>query len=219
MIIGRIGRASRSMLDVGSGDGRRAARIAVAAGIPRIVLLEPSSAMAGPLRPAAELWPIRAQDLQPASISERFDVITCLWNVLGHIRTRSERKRALTAIAHLLSSEGFFFMDVNHRYNARAYGTLATAARWIHDRVLPSETNGDAVARWNSGAEIVSTYGHVFTHREVMEIAHLAGLKLVDRLIVDYTTGEVKRSAISGNLLYIFRRNSRIDSSSAPHTS
>jgi SAM-dependent methyltransferase len=219
LILARIPHGSRSLLDIGAGDGVRARRIASAAGIPRLVLLEPSAAMAALAGGPAELWPIRAEALKPEAITERFDVVTCLWNVLGHIRPGSERQRTLTGIAQLLTPHGLFFLDVNHRYNARSHGVVATAARWIHDRLLPSDTNGDARAKWSSGSEIVSTFGHVFTDREVVRLAHAARLKPLERFVVDYDTGQRRRFAFSGNLLYVFRRSSRIDSSSAPHTS
>lgn len=219
LIRARIPSGSASLVDIGGGNGERAFRIAEIAGIQRVVLLEPSSGMVKQTRGAVEVWSIRAEDLQPERTTERFDVITCLWNVLGHIRTRSERERSLTAIAGLLSPRGLFFLDVNHRYNTRSYGLISTGARWVHDQLIPRDTNGDAVARWNSGSSAISTYGHVFTDREVRRMATAARLETVERLVVDYDTGQLRRVSFSGNLLYVFRRSSPMDSSSAPQTS
>src|SRR5262245_58192390 len=52
---------SRSLLDVGAGDGSRARRIADRAHIGRVVLLEPSCGMARHVSPSCEVWNIRAQ--------------------------------------------------------------------------------------------------------------------------------------------------------------
>lgn len=229
-IISRIPNGSRSLLDVGAGDGTRALQIASQSGTKRVVLVEPSRQMAGRSGGLAEVWPIRAEDLAvdaPAEnhpawgprTAERFDLITCLWNVLGHVPTPKKRLRALTAIAQLLPPEGRLFLDVNHRYNAQSYGIFCTGARWVHDSFVRKQSNGDITARWDSGDDTISTYGHVFTHSEIMRLADGAGLELEERLVIDYDDGRVRRFAFQGNLLYIFCRSSRIASASAPQTS
>ena len=245
-IVSRITPGSQSLLDVGAGDGGRALRIASQRGIDRVVLVEPSREMAGKAAEHAEVWPVRAEDLarrwpenveqkhracgpgtgegarphtnRPHMIAE-FDVILCLWNVLGHIPTVEKRLLALSAITRMLAPQGRFFLDVNHRYNLRSYGVLPTTARWIYDLFSPGKNNGDVLAKWNTGEASISTFGHVFTHREVMRMAGDTGLELEARVVIDYESGRVRRFAFQGNLLYIFRRNSRIDSASAPQTS
>jgi 2-polyprenyl-3-methyl-5-hydroxy-6-metoxy-1,4-benzoquinol methylase len=226
-IVSRIPAASQSLLDVGAGDGTRSLRIASKWGIERVVLVEPSHGMAGEAAKHAEIWPVRAEDLDPGTdqnvsppaISERFDVVLCLWNVLGHVPTPEKRLRTLRAIAHLLAPQGKLYLDVNHRYNLRSYGIAPTSARWIRDLVSPSENNGDVLAKWKAGEASISTYGHVFTHREITRLADAAGLEMEERVIVDYESGRTRRFAVQGNLLYIFRRHPRIESSSAPQTS
>jgi 2-polyprenyl-3-methyl-5-hydroxy-6-metoxy-1,4-benzoquinol methylase len=219
VVISRITRGSQSLLDVGAGDGSRALRLTAESGIKRVVLIEPSTEMVGSSADHAEAWPIRAEDLNAESISERFDIITCLWNVLGHIPTAERRQRALSAISGLLSRKGKFFLDVNHRYHLRSYGVLPTSTRWIHDLFHRNERNGDVITKWSVGDTSISTYGHVFTHREIMRLAHATGLELEERIVIDYQDGRLRRWSIQGNLLYIFRHSSRMDSSSAPQTS
>jgi 2-polyprenyl-3-methyl-5-hydroxy-6-metoxy-1,4-benzoquinol methylase len=219
LILSRIRGGAGSLLDVGAGDGSRAMRIAAAAGIKRLVLVEPSLGMRHDGPSTAELWRVRAEDLNPDTISERFDVVTCLWNSLGHVIGHKCRQRALSNIAQLLTPNGKMFLDVNHRYNARSYGLTATCARRLKDALTRDLKNGDVTASWRVAESRVSTYGHVFTHGEVMRLAHSAGLQLESRLVVDYENGSLRRLPWLGNLLYIFRRNSRMDSSSAPATS
>jgi 2-polyprenyl-3-methyl-5-hydroxy-6-metoxy-1,4-benzoquinol methylase len=226
-IVSRIPTGSQSLLDVGAGDGTRALRIASRWRIERVVLVEPSRGMAGEAAKHAEIWPVRAEDLDPGTddsisphaTSERFDVILCLWNVFGHVPTPEKRLRALRAIAHLLSPQGKLFLELNHRYNLRSHGIAPTSARWIRDLVSPGENNGDVLAKWKAGEARISTYGHVFTHREIMLIANAAALEMEERVIVDYESGRTRRFAVQGNLLYIFRHRSRIDSPSVPQTS
>lgn len=210
---------ARSLLDLGAGDGKRGARIAAAAGIKEVVLLEPSAAMAGTPATSTELWRMRAEDLRPEQITQRFDAVTCLWNVLGHI-SASERARVLRAAARLLTPAGRIFVDVNHRYDARSYGWIASSARWLQDAVTRDACTGDVTAVWNLGdGRSISAYGHVFTHREILGLVQSAGLEIDERLVVDYENGSLHDLPWLGNLFYIFRRTSRIDSSSAPATS
>lgn len=209
-ILQRIPAGCGSLLDVGSGDGVRALRIAAEARIKRVVLLEPSAAIVSPLKHHPEIWQCRAENLDPNQIRERFDVVTCLWNVLGHIPP-SARAAALMNIARLLAPEGTFFIDLNHRYNARAYGLLRTGLRWFCDRYAQSVSISDVRATWKLPDATISTYGHVFTHREMLDLSHTAGLELTERIIVDYSNGRARRWAFSGNLLYVFRRSSRSD--------
>jgi len=257
-VASRIPQGSRSLLDLGAGDGSRALRTAAQLGIERVVLVEPSEEMAKQGVGSGEIWPIRAEDLaqeslnvgttapgcpleqsstnagqyagnrsprlplevggSPRSKVEKFDIITCLWNVLGHV-SADKRVAVLSSVASLLAQNGKFFLDVNHRYNVRSYGILATSARWLHDLFSRRESNGEVCAKWNLNGSTISTRGHVFTPDEIMHLARAAGLELQERVVIDYGNGSVRRFGFQGNLLYIFRRSSRTDSSSAPHTS
>ena len=218
-IVSRIPPGSKSLLDIGAGDGSRALRIACTAGISRVVLLEPSSQMSVSVPAGTELWSTRVEDVEIAGIAERFDVIACLWNVLGHIESPGKRGRALSTAAQLLSPGGLLFVDVIHRYNVRSYGVVMTAARWLRDRFAPSDANGDVVANWQTTAGEISTYGHVFTDREMRRLAKSMGLECVERVVIDYRTGKIRGMSCLGNLLYVFRRSSRSDSPNAAATS
>jgi len=204
-ILERVPANSKSLLDIGAGDGNRAFRIASQAGIRRIVLVEPSEKMIGQTPNGAEIWRTRAEELGGRPSDEKFDVITCLWNVLGHVRGMAHRSRALGAAQNLLSDEGKLFLDVTHRYNVGSYGLVPTAVRFLYDSFAPSHANGDVVASWDIGESCISTYGHVFTHREIMHLALASGLKLGERVVIDYQDGQVRASAFQGNLLYVFR--------------
>jgi hypothetical protein len=50
-------------------------------------------------------------------------------------------------------------------------------------------------------------------------MAHEAELEIEERIVVDYDSGKIRHFAFTGNLLYVLRRRSSIDSDSAPHTS
>jgi 2-polyprenyl-3-methyl-5-hydroxy-6-metoxy-1,4-benzoquinol methylase len=161
--------------------------------------------------PGLETWPLRLEELDPGHplARQRFDVITCLWNVLGHVEHAADRARGLARLGALLSSRGLLLIDVNHRYNTRAYGLLRTAARVVWDILRPSETNGDVVVDWALGEARCTTHGHVFTHPEMKALAQAARLTIKERLAIDYSTGRPVPSAWKGHLLYVLESQAR----------
>jgi SAM-dependent methyltransferase len=226
LTVARIPAGSRTMLDVGAGDGKRALAIADKCGLDQVVLLEPSAEMIKQgVGGKARVWAFRAEDLGRddlgcAEPNRQFDVITCLWNVLGHIRPADQRVHILCQLERLLSPHGLLFLDVNHRYNARSYGLLRTAGRFLYDQLLPAASNGDVTVSWNLENLCCRTFGHVFTDRETRGLAREAGFAIGERVAVDYDNGEVKHWSWEGNLFYVLRRRSSArDALSASQTS
>lgn len=201
-----IPHGANSLLDVGAGDARRARKIAAAAAIERIVLLEPGAGMRRLSTSQSGYVDLRAEQL--SSLAGEFDVILCLWNVLGHVFPLSERQQALCQCARLLSSGGRMFLDVTHRYNMAQYGFACTAARYVYDHLRPAESNGDVVATWRLGGRQASVRGHVFTDTEFRGMTRRAGLEVERRYVLDYRTGGVRRFGLQGNLLYVMKRSS-----------
>jgi SAM-dependent methyltransferase len=181
----------------------RAQGIARACRVKRLVLAEPGPLMSDYCRRQAhaEVWRVAAEEL-PVSV-EKFDAVICLWNVLGHVESPRGRLEALRRMRSLLAGGGLILLDVNNRYNARAYGTLKTAARAVYDLVSPSETNGDVSFDWNFEGRRIRARGHVFTPTEVCSLATRAGLRIRERHVFDYETGERRRFVFQGQLLYV----------------
>jgi 2-polyprenyl-3-methyl-5-hydroxy-6-metoxy-1,4-benzoquinol methylase len=195
LVVSAIPTGSRSLLDIGAGDGVRALRIAQAAGLKEIVLLDPSAEMRKSWPAGVTAWALRAEDLHAQQ--GRCDAITCLWNVLGHIFPASARCEMLRQCARLLAPGGRIFIDVSNRYNARHYGWLPTAWRFLRG------ASRDVVVTWKP--EGVSTVGHVFTGREFAGLCRAAGVTIEQRFVVDYATGAVRHWSFEGHLLYVLR--------------
>lgn len=202
LILERISAQARSMLDVGSGDGFRATRLASRCSLSRLVLSDPSEEMLNSCRRrhASDVWHVAAEDLP--DVKERFDVITCLWNVLGLVADSTRRLEALNRMRSLLSRQGQIFLDLNNRYNAREYGWLQTTGRIFYDLLYPSDKNGDVSFSWRIGGELIDTRGHVFRPAEVEGLIEGAGLKVRERRVLDYRTGKSRRFAFGGQLFY-----------------
>ena len=192
---------ARSLLDVGAGDARRARCIATAAGIEQTVLVEPSVGMRRTSSSQTGYVDLRAEQL--SSLPGEFDVILCLWNVLGHIFPGEARLHVLRQFNRLLTARGRLFIDVNHRYNAARYGALRTAGRYLYDCLRPSANNGDVVVTWHVGNHEARVRGHVFTDSEFRGLARQAGLVIEQRFVLDYDTGQPRSLATQGNLLYV----------------
>jgi SAM-dependent methyltransferase len=175
---------AQSLLDVGAGDGSRSLRIAQACGATRVVLLEPSAEMRALQPVGVTQWAMRAEDL--AGVTERFDLILCLWNVLGHIEDRAGVLRQFGRLGDSI------YVDVNHQYNAAEYGLLKSFGRFLRG------ASGDVTVDWGE----CSTRGHVFSDREFRSLARSAGLRVNHRFVIDYATGRPRRFSWQGNLLY-----------------
>jgi 2-polyprenyl-3-methyl-5-hydroxy-6-metoxy-1,4-benzoquinol methylase len=201
LVTSEIQPGSSSLLDIGAGDGARAFRIVEAAGLKEFVLLEPSAEMRNKWPAGTPCWPISAEELH--SKNARFDVITCLWNVLGHIFPAESRVEVLRNCARLLAPGGLLLIDISNRYNGFHYGFFPTILRMLRDRAVPGERNGDVVASWDVNGTNYATNGHVFTDAEVRRMASTAGLMVKKRFSVDYATGGIRRSTFAGHLLYV----------------
>ena len=213
LILQRLPPAPRSLLDVGAGDGRRGFRIAQLAGVREVVLVEPSSGMRRLIPQPAEIWP---QTIEELPISDRrFDVVLCLWNVLGHIPTDALRRQTLCRLGQLCSTSGLIFLDVVNRYNLRECGPFRVVGRMLRD-ALSRQSAGDVSVRWNLGEEEVKTWGHVFTLTEMSRLIEGSGLRLVERLVVDYKIGELRQSPCAGNFFYVLAKSALPTRSSTP---
>lgn len=202
-ILRRISATATSLLDVGAGDGHRALQIAGHAGISEIVLAEPSSGMRALIPPGCEVWDTRIEAFPDTG--RQFDAILCLWNVLGHVPCSEQRVTALRNLARFCSSKGSIFLDVLHRYNVAECGARRVLQRLLRDTFLPAEGNGDVPVRWQAGGREVETQGHVFTTAEMAGLFRQAGLAVVERIVLDYRTGQRKRWPVLGNLLYVLQ--------------
>jgi SAM-dependent methyltransferase len=192
----------QALLDVGAGDGVRGMALARTLKAERVVLCEPSREMAARCRALGPdtVWELPAEQLPESE--PPFDVIVCLWNVLGHLAGRERRLAALRAMRRLLAPAGAVFLDVNNRHNAAAYGWWKVLGRRVADCVAPDERRGDARYEWKIAGLSLPAVGHLFTPGEVEGMIAASGLRVTRRLAVDYATGAYSESPFRGQLLY-----------------
>jgi len=192
------------MLDVGSGDGKRAMALVKELKVKNITLCDSSKEMVKlcqKLKPS-KVISCKAEELP---IDQKYDIVTCLWNVMGHIESTQKRIEALSRMGKSLKTNGLIFFDINNRYNGSAYGYFKVLNRIILDIILPDDTRGDTTYDWKIKEKVVTSMGHLFTPREVDNLIIKTGLKIVKKIAVDYSTGKISNSLIRGQLLYILK--------------
>ena len=189
IIIGQTLNKADSMLDVGSGDGIRAIKLAKEMNINNLVLSEPSPVMVELCKNifTGEVWAVTAENLP--TTNSKFDVITCLWNVIGHIPNTNNRLMALKRMHDLLKSGGVVFIDVNNRYNARSYGWGEIMKRVVYDLIFPKNNKGDTIYKLKIDEQTITGMGHLFTPREINNLIKNAGFRIKKCYVLDYRTG------------------------------
>jgi 2-polyprenyl-3-methyl-5-hydroxy-6-metoxy-1,4-benzoquinol methylase len=200
-ILRRVPRGAASLVDVGAGDGRRALGIARRAGVRRVVLVEPSEGMRGLIPAGSEVWTERLEALSDRG--REFDVVLCLWNVLGHVPGRESRVEGLRNLGRMCSAGGLIFLDVLNRYN------LAECGVGVVLRRLLSSHNGDVPVTWRTAGGEIATQGYVFSANEMDRLFRDAGLTVAAREVLNYRTGRRAPWPVAGNLMYVLRADGR----------
>lgn len=203
LILDRVPRGTATRyLDVGAGDGRRTAVIAAGVGAASVAVLDNCGPMLAGCR-AHPAWRIFEAPLEDfTDDSTRYDLITCLWNVLGHVEDDAKRGMALRNIRSLAAPGARIFIDVNNRYNAGAYGIWRCAKNVVLDGLRRSDRTGDISFTLRVGDAAVPSSVHLFSPFEMRRLIRGAGLRVVDEIVVDYRTGRTRRSVFAGQMLY-----------------
>jgi 2-polyprenyl-3-methyl-5-hydroxy-6-metoxy-1,4-benzoquinol methylase len=190
-----------SIIDIGAGDGYRCLKIAQAKKISRVVLVDSSQEMVDLCKnhQNCEVWHATAEAILP--VEEKFDIVLCLWNVLGHIPDYPNRLKSLNNMKNLVSEKGRIFIDVNNRYNAKSYGYFKTLFRIIYDFVFPGYTNGDVHYQWEIDGEKIPAKGHFFIPSEIKSLISDTNLNIINLKIINYETGKEERFFFQGQML------------------
>jgi SAM-dependent methyltransferase len=192
------------LLDIGSGDGRRLAKIVRRSGVTDLVAVEPSREMARlcERNTGVKVYRVYGEHLDELDVGE-FDACTALWNIFGHMPSAEARLRTLANIRSKLRPGGKLILDVNNRHNALAYGKWTVFLRTVIDRLNFRESRGDASYEWKIGGQTFSASGHLFTAFEIERLFRRAGFTVLKRVSVNYASGEVSNSKYHGQLFYI----------------
>ena len=195
-----------SIIDIGTGDGRRFKKILKKLGKTEHLAVEPSSKM-------VEICRERKIPVIQGSFSDlnekidmQFSAALALWNVLGHVETQALRIDALRQVYDLLPIDGIFICDINNRHNMMAYGYLTVFGRILLDRIFFDETRGDASYTWEINGKRFASRGHLFTPEEAEQTFIKSGFSVEQRWTVNYKSGKIKNNKYLGQLVYKLRK-------------
>lgn len=198
--------AVKTIADIGSGDGKRGKMIAELLNVNDIIFFDNSDGMISLAKniPNAN---VEKSDIFNCEFKKdkRFDIVLCLWNVLGHIE-EDKRLIALKNIVSLVDSDGFIFLDVNNRYNIANYGIRSVIKNIIKDIFYPKKSNGDFNLIVDIKGVKIDTIVHIFSPFEIENLFKLAGLSILKRRIVDYKTGGIRKYFWEGQLVYKLKK-------------
>ncbi|MBK8683453.1 MAG: class I SAM-dependent methyltransferase [Bacteroidetes bacterium] len=188
-------------LDVGSGDGIRAISIAKKIACKKITLVDNSEILHSCRNLTSDInisLNLIKSSICEIQITKKYDLITCLWNVLGHLNDIDERERTFLKFKKVLSKHGSLVIDVNNRYNISNYGYVNV----MHN--LSRDILNDLNSGWftlNIGNDSTNVYIHA--PLEIDAMCNKVGLKVSQVIYIDYNSGEVKDTFFEGQLLYI----------------
>ncbi len=192
-----------NIVDVGSGDGLRGKSIADSLDVRDVTFLDNSDGMLA-LSKQIEGVSVNKVDITSSEFipGRKYDLVLCLWNVLGHISTIEGRKNAVLNLAKLLTNNGVLFIDVNNRYNSSHYGKMAVAKNMIHDVFKAPNLVGNFDLCINIESCTIKTSVHIFNPLEIEDLIESSGMVIERKWIVNYDTGKTEKHFWNGQLLF-----------------
>ena len=194
------------MLDIGSGDGIRAVRIAQIGDISNLVLSDPSPDMAQACSnlKVSKVYKCSAEDLNKVNINTKFELITCLWNVLGEI-SKEYMSTAINNMASLLSPTGKLVIDVSNRYNIKQYGIKEVTKNVLTDIIPLLPRRGKFNYTINQNETEVHLCSYFFSPNQLEPMFKKVRLTIHTKKFFDYQTGQEVHSPFEGHLLYVLK--------------
>ena len=189
-------------LDAGGGDGARTLKISKNIGANYTVLIDNSEEMIR-LAKKQKLDEVHCKEIASYSSIKKFDLITSLWNVFGHIETKKERIDSLVNLCSHLSENGLLMVDVNNRYNID-YGYKNVFKNILLD-LSPVKSDNHGWFSFKFKDKKFPVYLH--SPLEIMSILHKAGLVVCAKYGVNYYNGEISDNYFfKGQMFFVAKR-------------
>jgi len=198
-------------IDLGAGTGERSKKISHYIKAKKTWLVDNSEGMIGEIHNFDKVKIIKSDISSralPSEIKINAELITCLWNVLGHVETEEQRLTVLKNAEKLLSPNGIFVFDVNNRYNAVNYGYIRSIKNIFMDIVRPSTKNGNINFDMEVDKKKIPAKVHLFSKKEVNNLIAKANLDIKQVLYINYDTGNTESNQFAGQLLYFCKKRS-----------
>jgi len=209
LILNNLPTPKNKIIDIGCGDGQRGKRLLKNIKGASLLMIDNSPnmlALSNKLKTdrinvmRADISGIDAQNI----INDKFNIVLCLWNVLGHIPTSKKRLTALNNMRNLLTPNGRIYIDVNNRYNIIQYGLKNVIINIIKDIYKTRSENGDFNFTIKASPHLkLNTKSHIFAPAEITNLIKQAKLNILKKISVNYSNGAIEKSILKGQLFYI----------------
>lgn len=197
------------LLDVGAGDGSRGFNLSKKLNIDNITMIEPSKELfklCEKIDGITNIYNISCENISKKIVGDNFNIVICLWNVLGHVGNTELRIKSLQNISNVLSDDGRIFLDVNNRHNSNSYGVLEVLKRKIIDGFNFKEERGDAFFTIKYNNQEFQMSGHLFIPKEMLNLIEKTNLEIEKVVSVDYNSGKVDNNLSKGQLFYVIKK-------------
>lgn len=182
----------KTLLDVGSGDGKRLARILEKCTFQKITSIEPSKQMCKKIRELKLPVDLHNTTLEKFKTNEKYDLILCLWNVIGHI---DDIDQFLNQLSHLLKDNGAVILDFNNKLNLKQYGLKNFLLNLLANLHIGSSSRKKGIFQLSE-----SSYVKLWTYFEFEKIAKKY-FNCRDYKSIDYNSGKIEKYYFRGQLV------------------
>lgn len=195
-----------SMIDIGSADGVRATRLAQKLKINELYFVDNNPVM-------HKLYLSRFKESYLVDISKerfvidkKFDLLTSLGNVFGHMEDKESLITSLSNIKKLVNDNGDIFLDVHNRYNYKNYGILNVVKNIIKDLIRYRWENGNFNIKVKYENSEIKGEVHIFNPIEFILILRKVGIRISKIFFVDYNTGLISKNPFKGQMFLILHK-------------
>lgn len=199
LIISDFFMKAKRILDVGSGDGSRGLKIFQGICADEIWMVEESRKMAEQIK-MGERIKVYVGPIQNFRSEQKFDLILCLWNILGHISSFAERVQVLTMLKSFLSDDGLIAIDINNRHNIRHYGVKNVMINIIKSMFM-SEPGWFLISNHKATTKV-----YIHSYFEIRRMISLSGLKIKSFRVIDYDNGDEHSNLLKGQFLFYLQK-------------
>ena len=198
----------KKILDIGCGDGERIKQLSCFWNTKEIFLVDQSESMLNIAIKNTGFTGVKADIGKDVFFEDNFfDLITCLWNVLGHIENEERCLFALKSFKNKIDkNSGIIIFDINNRYNIFQYGLVNVIRNIIKDLYNYNFKNGDFLLSIPIVDKSLNTNVHIFNPFEMRRLIEKAGLVIEDEIYINYRTGVRVPSWLFGQILYIIKK-------------
>lgn len=196
-----------NMLDIGCGTGDRAILLSSILNIKKVILVDQSKSMLDLATKKSGFLGVKADIGHDIYLPNRyFKLITCLWNVLGHIGSEERCLYAFNLLKNKIDKEsGVLIIDINNRYNILQYGFINVIKNIVRDFFHYNFKNGDFLFSVSVNNQPLKTFVHLFTPFEMRKLIKKSGLKIEHEIYVNYKNGKKVSSWLFGQMVYVIK--------------